>query len=116
MAGTKRTNPRGAPTFYYVCRTHRVRGDLICANSLSAPMARLHDAVANAFKRDVLTPSIVEEAIARAIERHIARSGHAATEREGILNELGRLETELGRLTEAIATGDALPTLGSQDS
>jgi site-specific DNA recombinase len=111
MHATKRTSLRGAPAFYYVCRTHRVRGELICANSLSAPMARLHEAVANAFKRDVLTPSIIEDTIARAIERHLAGAGQAAIERQGILGELGKLETELGRFTEAIATGEALPTL-----
>ena len=55
MHATKRTSLRRAPAFYYVCRTHRVRGELICANSFSAPMARLHEAVAHAFKRDVLT-------------------------------------------------------------
>ena len=111
MHATKRTSLRGAPAFYYVCRTHRVRGELICANSFSAPMARLHEAVAHAFKRDVLTPSIIEDAIARAIERHLAGAGQAATERQGILAELGKLETELGRFTEAIATGEALPSL-----
>lgn len=111
MHATKRTSLRGAPAFYYVCWSHRVRGELICANSLSAPMARLHEAVAHAFKRDVLTPPIIEAAITRAIERHLAGSGQAATERHSILGELAKVETELGRFTEAIATGEALPTL-----
>ena len=71
---------------------------MICANNLSAPMVRLQEAVAHAFKRDVLTPSIIEDAI-RAIERHLAGPGQAAAERQGILGELAKLETELGRFT-----------------
>jgi hypothetical protein len=56
----------------------------------------------------VVTPWIVEDAIARAIEQTSPAPSKAMPERHEILGELAELETEPRRSTEVIATGEAL--------
>jgi DNA invertase Pin-like site-specific DNA recombinase len=111
MHATKRTSLRGAPQLYYVCRTHRVRGDRLCANYWSAPMADLDTDVCATLARDVLTPARVERTIRRAIELHAASPDTVAERHQALTRELRRLEQEIGRLTGAIATGAPLPSL-----
>lgn len=65
MHATKRTSQRGGPQLYYVCRTQRVRGDLLCANSMSAPMVSLDGDVLATFERDVLTADVIDAVVAR---------------------------------------------------
>src|SRR5215470_1665327 len=57
---TKRTGSRAQPRYYYVCTTHRTRGDRLCGNALAAPMERLDAAVLAAMARQVLTPDLVD--------------------------------------------------------
>jgi site-specific DNA recombinase len=111
MHATKRTSLRGAPQLYYVCRTHRVRGDLLCANYWSAPMADLHADVCATLARDVLTPARIEKTIRRAIDLHAASPETTADRQATLTRDLRRLDQEIGRLTGAIATGAPLPSL-----
>jgi site-specific DNA recombinase len=109
MHATKRTGQRAQPRYYYVCTTHRVRGDHLCANALSAPMERLDAAWVDGLARTILTPDLVDDVVQRAIElRAAAREERAAQRPE---EELRRLEGELSRYAEAIATSGPLPSL-----
>jgi len=111
MHATKRTGRRAQPRYYYVCTTHRVRGDRLCPNRLSAPMERLDAAVTEAVARDVLAPDLVAEVVARALVlRERSRAG-AAGRRGEIEAELRRVEGELRRYAEAIAKGGAVPAV-----
>jgi site-specific DNA recombinase len=114
MHATRRTSLRGAPQVYYVCRTHRVRGDLLCANSWSAPMLALDTDVLATLERDVLTPDVIEGTLRRAIELEAAHPDEVASHRARLLAEQRRVEDELARFTEAIRHGGALATLVSE--
>src|SRR5438128_2306290 len=59
MHATKRTGRRAQPRHYYVCTTHRTRGDRFCTNRLSAPMQVLDASVVDALRRDVLSEDLV---------------------------------------------------------
>jgi recombinase-like zinc beta ribbon protein len=109
MHATKRTSQRGAPAFYYVCREHRVRGDYLCTNSLSAPMADLHGDLIAKLRGDVLQPDVLEAVLERALE--LERAPEAPDRRAALGDELSRLDREIARYTDAIAHGGSLPSI-----
>jgi hypothetical protein len=95
--------PAGASAFYYVCRDHRVRGNHLCTNSLSAPMTNLHSDLVEQLRRDVLSPSVFEDVLGRALE--LERSPEKPDRRAALTDELARLDREIARFTEAVAQG-----------
>ncbi len=109
MHAIKRTSRRGAPRVYYVCNGWRVNG--MCTNSWSLPLVDLDAAVLSALREDVLTPDLVDDVVARASQLWSERHGTLDTLRRQIQGDLRKVERELGRFTEAIAAGEALPTL-----
>jgi len=109
MHAIKRTSRRGAPRTYYVCNGWRVNGT--CGNSWSLPLPDLDDVVVSALREDVLTPDLVDDVVTRALELSVEQSGALEGRRAGLEADLRRVESELGRLTEAIASGEALPTI-----
>jgi hypothetical protein len=107
----RRTGARAQPRVYYVCTTHRVRGERFCRNLLSAPMEALDHAVIEALVCQILTPDVVEDVVARASElRAEGRKGSAGRRRD-IATTLQRLEKELGRYAGAIAASGPVPEL-----
>jgi len=106
-----RTSLRGLPRKYYICTTHRRRGDKWCANALSVHMEELERAVLDVLVRDVLTPDVIEATVARVLSRVTERPDAIAAERASVEADLDRLEKELGRYAEAIATAGPLPAL-----
>src|SRR5262249_43635974 len=111
MHATKRTGRRAQPRHYYVCTTHRVRGDRFCANRLSAPMEDLDGAVVEALRRDVLAEDLVVDVVHRALELRRGTSATAPATRAQIETALRKVEGELRRYAEAIATAGPLPAL-----
>src|SRR2546427_11843650 len=92
MHATKRTGRRAQPRHYYVCTTHRVRGDRLCTNKASAPMERLDAALVAELATKILTPDLVDDVVARAVElRQAARAGRATGEQ--LQAERRRLDT-----------------------
>jgi hypothetical protein len=71
----------------------------------------LDAAVVAALREEVLTPDLVADVVTQAVT--LAGEQHAALDarRLTLERELRRVERELGRFTEAIAAGEALPTL-----
>lgn len=114
MHATKRTSLRGAPQLYYVCRTHRVRGDLLCANAMSAPMTPLDTDVLTTFERDVLTADVIDAVVRRAVEIEHAHPDDLAGQRESLQHRLRQTEAELGRFTDAIRQFGPLARLGEE--
>ncbi len=96
--------------YYYGCTSYHLRGRRVCTNNLEIPMDLTDRAVLAGFERDVLRPEVVEAAVSRAVtallptEQTVAR--HAALE-----VDLRGLETELARITAAIAAGGELDPL-----
>jgi DNA invertase Pin-like site-specific DNA recombinase len=114
MHATKRTSLRGAPQLYYVCRTHRVRGDLICRNSLSAPMGELDTDVLTTFERDVLSADVIDAVVRRAIELERVHPDELAAQQETLRGRLRQIDTEIGRFTDAIRQFGPLATIGDE--
>src|SRR3989442_3133902 len=111
MHATKRTGRRAQPRHYYVCTTHRVRGDRLCTNWASAPMERLDTAVVDAFTKKVFTDDLVDDIIERVTELREAKRAARTSERPRLDSELRRVEAELGRYAEAIASSGPLPSI-----
>jgi DNA invertase Pin-like site-specific DNA recombinase len=110
MHATRRTGRRARPRHYYVCTTHRVRGDRLCTNGMSAPMERLDTALLAGLGREILTPDLVDDVVQRAVElRQAVRRGRATAEQ--LQAERRRLDGELRRYAEAIAASGPLPSL-----
>jgi site-specific DNA recombinase len=114
MHATRRTSLRGAPQLYYVCRTHRVRGDLLCANAMSAPMAPLDGDVLATFERDVLTADVIDAVVRRAVELERTHPDETATQRETLRGRLRQLDAEHGRFMEAVRQWGPLGSLGAE--
>jgi site-specific DNA recombinase len=67
---TVRSRAHGAGrSFRYVCATHHYRGRAICANGLELRQPLADDAVLELLEADILRPSVVEQAIAMALDR-----------------------------------------------
>jgi DNA invertase Pin-like site-specific DNA recombinase len=109
MHAIRRTSRRGAPRIYYVCNGWRVDGT--CRNAWSLPLPDLDAAVVAALREDVLTPDLVDDVAARAVELWGQQHAGLDARRRGLEGELRRVERELGRFTEAIASGEAPPTI-----
>lgn len=82
LHATHRTSQRGTPQRYYVCTAHRTRGETVCNNRWSAPMAKLHASVIDNVRRDVLSEELVLDVARRALELRAARSTSADEERK----------------------------------
>lgn len=95
--------------FFYGCLAHHKRGPEVCSNGLYGRMDTLDRAVLGKLGSDVLRPDIVDAVIAGVLEakRPKANPDNGAE----VTAELATLDREIGRLTEAIATGGQLTTL-----
>ena len=106
----KRTSRRGRPVVYFTCNNWRVNG--ACTNALSLPLQALDATVLGTLKADVLTPEIVEAVVTRTIELARLEPEEHAERRQGLTSAAERLAQEIGRLTEAVASGaGTLPSL-----
>ena len=77
----------------------------MCGNRLTLPIDRVDRAVLETMAGKVLNPPIVDAVIAGVLES--LEPATRAKEAQGYRTELTRVEGELARLTEAIATGGA---------
>jgi site-specific DNA recombinase len=106
----KRTSRRRpVPQTYYGCMGHHLRGERACTNGLTIDMARADQAVLEAFDRDVFSPDLLRDAVARALE--LQQAGGGDDQREALEQRHQRLEREIGRLTGALAQGAALSSV-----
>src|SRR5262245_5980579 len=92
MHAIKRTSRRGAPRVYYVCNGWRVNGT--CTNSWSLPLVDLDAAVLEALREDILTPDLVGDMVARALELRAAEHDGIAGRRRALETDLRKVETE----------------------
>ena len=92
------------------CSAHKRKGSAICQNKHMVVMADAEAAVLKAVKAVVLNPQVIEEAISRSYD-HVSQRLKGASNRDVVVVELGELELELERLTEAVATGGNVTVL-----
>ncbi len=96
---------------YYGCTYHRNRGDRVCPNGLLAPLEVADAAVVTLLQRDVLSPAVVTTVIEKAIRLRAATPDTLRAEHLHLERDLRRLEGELARLADAVASGEMLPSL-----
>ena len=96
-------------SFYYVCTAHHMRGRRVCANAQELPMDPTNAAVLDAVRDQVLSLSVVDAVIQRAIDRLL--TPQPETDLTGLREDLASLEGELTRLTTALATGIEFPSV-----
>src|ERR1051325_1455525 len=109
MHATKRTGRRARPRVYYVCTTHRVRGDHYCVNKLSAPMEDLDAAIREQLVAEILTPDFVDDVVRETLARAARRASTASRPR--LEAELERVQKELKHYAVAIAKKGPLSSL-----
>jgi site-specific DNA recombinase len=95
----------------YVCANHRERGNAVCGNRLHAPMEVADWAVLSAIEHDLLRPEVVEEALREAVRELHLSIDEVARRREELQGELIKLDGELARYAEAIATAGELSSI-----
>lgn len=101
----------GRQCSYYSCTYHHLRGDRVWSNALTMPMADADEAVLTELREDILKPSRVALAIETAIKRYTGRPNDIAAQRAALEAEVRRLDGEISRLVDALASGDPLPSV-----
>jgi DNA invertase Pin-like site-specific DNA recombinase len=98
-----------ARRYHYGCLVYNKRGASVCGNRLTVPIDRVDAAVLSTLADDVLKPAIVDAVISGVLE---ALEPHSqARTADAYRAELKRVESELARLTDAIAAGGTLTSL-----
>jgi site-specific DNA recombinase len=93
----------------YGCLSYHKRGRTICDNALKVRASVVDDAVLRAIGGDVLRPAVVA-AVLHGVFAALRPEARSAA-RERLRAELASVEREIGRVTEAIATGGDLAPL-----
>ena len=94
---------------FYACTTHWKRGPEACGNGLVARMEAIDGEVLATLQEDILRPSIIEHAVALALEELSPRRQEATHEK--LQRELLDVRAECERLAEAIGRGGPLDPL-----
>ncbi len=93
----------GERVFSYACAAHRRRGARVCANDLRVPMRVADDAVLAMVENYILQPSILAEAVERAVSV-IAGEG-VPDQRAGLEGTASEVRGQIARLVSALAQG-----------
>jgi site-specific DNA recombinase len=88
---------------FYGCSAYHRKGKSVCANALTLPAAVLEEAVLGAVEDVLLAPGVVEAALDRAAARLVGDSSEDRLSK--LKTEIDRLQAELARLVEAVASG-----------
>jgi site-specific DNA recombinase len=93
----------------YVCGYHRDRGGAVCGNTLRRPMEGVDAAVAGWFLDNVLSDEVMA-AVLREVRKRLAAQKRSGDSDIPALNaEVRKLEAEIDRMTEALASGGDKP-------
>ena len=94
---------------FYACTSHWKRGPGVCANGLVGRVELIEAEVIATLQDDVLRPSVIDEALALALEE--LQPATQRRHRDRLEAELARVEQEAGRLADAIGRGGPLDAL-----
>jgi hypothetical protein len=108
MLAWRRTDGHGPTAFR--CSYHHYRGSRVCPNGRSVSVATATAGVLEGLRGQVLAPDVLLPAIREAVARYEARAAEPGTRRD-LEHSLHRLRDELDRLTAALASGAALPSV-----
>ncbi len=103
-----RKGSRQRRTYYYCCcSSYHHRGTTVCTNALEISLADADAAVLSAFEDQLLEPTIISEAIRRAIDATKQPEKAIAAQRTRLEKTVRTLDAELVRLGDAVASGGA---------
>jgi hypothetical protein len=97
--------------FVYACLTNVQRGRVVCNNDLVVPLKDTEQVLLDTLEADVLRPEVVTAAIREAMTRLELPGCKRDEDRERLRATVARLDAEIARLTEALASGGSLPTI-----
>jgi site-specific DNA recombinase len=99
----------GHRAYFYACGSYHLKGRQVCENRQLLPMGLTDFQVLDAFKRQLLNPSVIERALLKLEARLDAPRDDSRA--NSLLEERRRLEAEIARLTAALASGGDLSSL-----
>jgi hypothetical protein len=94
-----------------VCSTRRTRGETACSNRHGVPATPLTDAVLGQLKHIFLNPAALGNLLLRERAERAKAPEALEAQRQDLTATISRLDTELGRLADAVASGSAPSTL-----
>ena len=97
--------------FFCACSSFHHRGKAVCANSVEMRVTDADAAVLDALERELLDPSIIQDAMNWAIEQATAQRPDRAERVNRLGAEADKLSGELDRLIAAIVAGGEAATL-----
>ena len=97
--------------YYYVCSSYDHRGRTVCPNGLRLPMPAADDAILARITDYVLSPEIVEGAVAGALEELRPSRDSMETRRSATRAALQKLEGEQAKYVQAIAVAGDVDAL-----
>jgi len=95
--------------FFYACTSHYNRGPEVCSHVDQWPMDEIDQELLGTIAGDVLSPELADEVIAAA--RQMFEASARPDRQEQLRRDLASVEREQARVTEAVATGGAIPIL-----
>jgi site-specific DNA recombinase len=110
LTARSRSHGRHRGLFYH-CLTNVQRGRAVCDNDLAMPLKDADEAVLTTLEADVLRPEVLTATLREAVAQLNPPQAEREAERERLRGARRRLETELDRLTEALASGGDLPSI-----
>ena len=99
--------------YLYECASFHRRGPQVCRNDLNVSLAAADDAILDELETYVLHPDVVARAFELALDEIRPSAGRGEAERQRLQTEVRGVGKELGRLTEALATGGELTSVVS---
>jgi site-specific DNA recombinase len=107
-----RTSSRkGHRALFYGCTNFHLRGRTACTNSMLIPMEAANSAVLAVFEQEVLHPDVTDVVVKKAIAKFRASQQDKQRNIQQYDERLKLLETEVGRLVDAISAGGNIPAL-----
>jgi site-specific DNA recombinase len=102
---------RRVVTRYWLCTAHYKQGNKTCANRFSLPYDSILRAVLDTFREHFTDPVALSERLRAEWQAQQAAPEQRRAQLTSLRAEQTRLETELARLAEAVASGGEIPAL-----
>lgn len=95
----------------YGCSLHAQRGNSVCKNDLRIQRQRMEERLLAGLQEIVLQEEFIDYVLAGLQEELRERSDAFSTELKAMRDEKHKIEAELNRLVEVIASGSASPAV-----
>lgn len=93
----------------YSCGWHRTRGDAVCSCSLRRPTDVVDEAILGWIRENVLTETVVLNAMREVRRTMLARSKHADSVAPQLEAKIGKIDGELAKLGQALLATSSPP-------